>query len=92
MGQSYTEVVNIIADVCGVDAGSIGPDVNLIDDLGIDSIDFLDATYEIDRKFKIKLPVESWVEEINAGRAKTSDYFVMEKLVRSIDLLTQQAA
>jgi acyl carrier protein len=62
------------------------------DDLGIDSLDFLDVTFAIDKKFGIKMPVEKWMEDVNEGRAKAEEFFVMSNLVRRIDELVAQKA
>lgn len=70
----------------------ITPDVNIIDDLGVDSLAFMDVTYEIDRAFKIKLPVEDWIIDIDKKQARIEDYFVMSRLVAKVEELATQAA
>ena len=37
------------------------------DDLGIDSLDFLDVAFAIDKAFGIKMPLEQWTQEVNEG-------------------------
>ena len=87
-GTSTFEIVSqMLGDICEVQIDKITVESNVIDDLGVDSLDFLDLTYEIDKKFGIKLPVEDWIEKINKGDASINDYFVIEKLVRTIDIL-----
>ena len=87
MDDVHEHVKDLISSICGIDENLIQPQTNLIDELAIDSIDFMDVTYEIDKKYKIKLPVADWMTEINAGKAKISDYFVMSKLVDRIERL-----
>ena len=58
-----------------------------MNDLGIDSLDFLDVTFDIDKKFGIKMPVEQWMEEVNQGDADADEFFVMENLVVRIEEL-----
>jgi acyl carrier protein len=58
-----------------------------INDLGIDSLDFLDITFAIDKRFGIKMPVEQWMEDVNEGRASADEFFVMSNLVAKIDEL-----
>ena len=41
----------------------------------------------LDKKFGIKIPLEAWTQEVNAGRAKADDYFVLENLCSRIDEL-----
>ncbi len=85
---TFQIVSEMLEDVCGVSISDIKAETNLIEDLGIDSLNFLDLTYEIDKKFGIKLPVEEWMERINHAEATIADYFVMEKLVQNIEQMT----
>ena len=85
--ETYDEVTDIIADVGSIDRKTITPESHSIDDLGIDSLDFLDVTFAIDKRFGIKLPVEEWMELVNEGKADADDFFVMKNLVIRIDEL-----
>jgi hypothetical protein len=38
------------------------------------------------------MPVEKWMEDVNEGRAKAEEFFVMHNLVRRIDELVAQKA
>lgn len=89
--STFDTVCQMLDDVCEVDPGTVKPESNLIDDLGVDSLAFLDLTYEIDRKFGIKLPVQAWMEKVNKGEATIADYFVMQKLVDHIEQLASVA-
>ena len=64
---------------------TITPESHTIDDLGIDSLDFLDIVFAIDKEFGIKVPLEKWTQEVNDGKASTDDYFVMKNLCAKID-------
>ncbi|WP_109355891.1 acyl carrier protein [Sphingorhabdus sp. EL138] len=90
MEKIVSEVREIISSICEIDQEDIGLDVNLIEELEIDSIDFMDVTYEIDQKYGIKLPVEGWMEKVNNQEAKISDYFIMSKLCKSIEVLISE--
>ncbi len=90
--HTFNEVASIIAEVSSIDRTTITPDAHAINDLGIDSLDFLDVTFAIDKKFGIKMPVEKWMEEVNEGRAKAEEFFVMRNLVRRIDELVAARA
>jgi acyl carrier protein len=90
---TYDAVAEIISEVSSIDRATIAPESHAINDLGIDSLDFLDVTFAIDKKFGIKMPVEKWMEDVNEGRAKAEEFFVMRNLVRRIDeLIAQKAA
>lgn len=85
--STFDAVAEIISDVSSIDRDSISLDSHTINDLGIDSLDFLDITFAIDKRFGIKLPVEQWMEDVNEGRASADDFFVMRNLIGRIDEL-----
>ena len=60
-------VADIIASNSEVARDKITPDSHVTEDLGIDSLDFLDIVFAIDKAFGIKVPVEKWTQEVNAG-------------------------
>ncbi len=83
MASTFDTVANIIAETCDIPRDTITPDSHAIDDLGIDSLDFLDIAFAIDKAFGIKLPLEQWTQEVNEGT--TEQYFVMQNLCARID-------
>jgi acyl carrier protein len=84
---TFDVVAKVISDTSEIPVEQITPDVHAIDDLGIDSLDFLDIVFALDKKFGIKIPLERWTEEVNQGRAAPEDYFVLKNLVARIDEL-----
>jgi len=87
MSSTFDTVAAIIAETSNIPLEQITPESHAIEDLGIDSLDFLDVTYAIDKKFGIKLPIEKWTQEVNDGSAKAEDYFVLKNLSARIDEL-----
>ena len=87
MSDTFDTIADIIAETCNIERDTITPESHAIEDLGIDSLDFLDVTFAIDKKFGIKMPVEAWMKEVNEGRASTEDYFIMSNLAAKIDEL-----
>src|SRR6266849_438188 len=85
MSSTFDTVANIIAETCDIPRDTITPDSHAIDDLGIDSLDFLDIAFAIDKAFGIKLPLEQWTQEVNEGKATTEEYFVLKNLCARID-------
>ncbi len=85
--STFDTVANIIAETCDIPREQITPESHAIDDLGIDSLDFLDIVFAIDKAFGIKVPVEAWTQEVNAGKAPAEQYFVMQNLARRIEEL-----
>ena len=63
-----------------------------IDDLGIDSLAFLDIAFAVDKAFGIKLPLEQWTQEVNEGKAPAEQYFVLKNLCARIDGLVAAKA
>ena len=93
MSSTFDKVADIIADTSEIPREDIKPDSHTIDDLGIDSLDFLDIVFAIDKEFGIKIPLESWTQEVNDGKASTEEYFVMKNLVGKIeDLIAAKTA
>jgi acyl carrier protein len=87
MSSTFDTVANIIAETCDIPRENIKPESHAIDDLGIDSLDFLDIAFAIDKAFGIKLPLEKWTQEVNDGKATTEQYFVLKNLSARIDEL-----
>jgi len=83
--STFDTVAAIIAEICNIPRDSIKPKMHAIDDLGIDSLDFLDIAFAIDKVFGIKLPIEHWSAEVNNGKTKTQQYFMLDNLCARID-------
>ena len=50
------------AETCDIPRETIKPESHAINDLGIDSLDFLDIAFAIDKAFGIKMPLEQWTQ------------------------------
>jgi acyl carrier protein len=87
MSSTFDTIANIIAETCDIPRETIKPESHAINDLGIDSLDFLDIAFAIDKAFGIKLPLEQWTQEVNEGKATTEQYFVLKNLAARIDEL-----
>ena len=72
MSSTFDQVATIIAETCDIPRDTITPDSHAIDDLGIDSLDFLDIAFAIDKAFGIKLPLEKWTQKDLAGKVALS--------------------
>ena len=59
----FPKVAETIADALGCDAEEVKRDASLIDDLGAESIDFLDLVFRLEREFKVKIPRGKIVED-----------------------------
>lgn len=87
MTKTFEKVAEIIADTSEIERDIITPESHTIDDLGIDSLDFLDIVFAIDKEFGIKIPLEKWTEDVNEGKVPTEEYFVLGNLCTKIDEL-----
>jgi acyl carrier protein len=92
VAATFDKVADIIAETSGIDRETITPDSHTIDDLGIDSLDFLDIVFAVDKEFGIKIPLERWTQDVNEGKATTEEYFVMRNLCAKIDALVARKA
>jgi len=82
--NAFDTVATIISETCDIPCDKIKLESHAINDLGIDSLDFLDVAFAIDKAFGIKLPLEQWTQEVNDGKATTEQYFVLKNLCASI--------
>ena len=83
--STFDRVADIISETSEIPRDEITPESHTIDDLGIDSLDFLDIVFAIDKDFGIKIPLEQWTQEVNEGKASTEEYFVLKNLAAKID-------
>ena len=85
MPSTFDTVANIISATCDIPRETIKPESHAINDLDIDSLDFLDMAFAIDKAFGIKMPLEQWIQEVNDGKATTEQYFQLNNLCTRID-------
>ena len=87
MASTYETVAGIIASTSNIPLERITPQSHVMKDLEVDSLAFLDITFEIDQAFGIKLPVEDWMGRVNEGKDKGDEYFIVGNLCSQIDSL-----
>lgn len=54
--EIYAKVKDVLVDALGVDEDEVKPDSVIKDDLGAESIDFLDIMFRLEKAFNIKIP------------------------------------
>ena len=52
----YGKVAKVLVEALNVDEDEVTPEATLKDDLGAESIDFLDIVFRLEREFGIKIP------------------------------------
>jgi acyl carrier protein len=67
----FPKVADIIAAALPCDLQRVTPQVSLIDDLGAQSIDFLDIVFRLERGFKVKIPRGKIIEEARGALSPT---------------------
>ncbi|WP_053182265.1 phosphopantetheine-binding protein [Pseudomonas kilonensis] len=71
----YSNIERIILQYCdAADLGITGidPNVSLTQELGVDSVDFLDIVFEIEDTYKIQFPLEQWSADVPDGKKNES--------------------
>src|SRR5512136_348529 len=59
----FPQVAKTVADAIGCEGEKVKLDSSLIDDLGAESIDFVDIVFRLQRQFKVKIPRGKIIEE-----------------------------
>jgi acyl carrier protein len=54
--EIYDKVKAVLVDALGVDEEEVKPDSIIVDDLGAESIDFLDIMFRLEKSFGVKIP------------------------------------
>ena len=80
----FPAVAATMADALGCDVEEVRRDASLIEDLGAESIDFLDMVFRLERAFKVKIPRGKIVE--NARGTLTEAEFEQNGLVTDVGL------
>lgn len=70
--ETLTKVRDCLVTVLGVDADEVQPEASLIDDLGAESIDFVDLIFRMEKTFGIHIP---------QGELFPQDFFTNKELI-----------
>ncbi len=85
-GDVSQQVVAIVAEALGVPIDRVTPSASLIDDLGAESIDFLDILFRVETAFGIKIHEnELWSGTIDGANQQTIDASIQRLKVRQPD-------
>lgn len=64
--STLAEIQALLADVLGLTPAEIASAAALIDDLGAESIDFLDISFRLEQQYGCALPTAEWAEFLRA--------------------------
>ncbi len=67
----FPKVAATMADALGCDVEKVKPDSSLINDLGAESIDFLDIVFRLERAFKVKIPRGKIIEDARGSLSES---------------------
>lgn len=62
-----------MAEVLAIDAAKITPGASLIDDLGAESLDFLDLVFRLETEYRVKIPRDGILLTAREGLASGFD-------------------
>jgi len=91
MSSTFETVAGLISEICDIPRETIKPELHVTEDLGVDSLDFLDAVFNIEQKFGISIPLDEWTQQVNDGAVKGSRYFVLQNFCAEVDKLRASA-
>ncbi len=79
------KVTETLVDALGVDDDEVTSEATLVDDLGAESIDFLDIVFRLEKNFSIKIPRgELFPENLTADSSLVADGKVTEAGVATL--------
>jgi acyl carrier protein len=91
MQNMFETVSEIIASTSDVSVGDIRADSHIMEDLGIDSLAFLDIAFEIEQKFNIKLPIEDWMQTAKESTESSQEILLVGNLCKNIEKIVARA-
>jgi acyl carrier protein len=92
--EVYSKVQGVLVDALGVDEEQVKPTARLRQDLGAESIDFLDIVFRLERAFSIKIPRGEMIPEnvmtdpayVQNGRVTPAGMAELKKRMPYVDL------
>ena len=92
--EIYSKVQGVLVDALGVDEDQVKPNARLRQDLGAESIDFLDIVFRLERAFTIKIPRGEMIPEnvmtdpnyVQNGKVTPAGMVELKKRMQYVDL------
>ncbi|MCQ2574806.1 MAG: acyl carrier protein [Alphaproteobacteria bacterium] len=66
---TFEKVKKIVCDKLGVDAAKVTETASFVNDLGADSLDFVEFVMEVEKEFNITVPDEEATKLVTVGDA-----------------------
>ena len=71
----YAEIYSFLAEQSGIDAATLGPDDDLVDDLGIDGDDFFNLEQAFAQRFSVDMSAYRWYLHHHQEKMTPADLF-----------------
>jgi len=81
--EVFEKVQDVLVEALGVDKDEINRDARLVNDLGAESIDFLDIIFQLEKAFSIKIEQKEFSQNAQSEGGEDSDVTV-EAVVRFV--------
>lgn len=78
-----------LEEECGVDPETVHENAHLLNDLDIDSLDLLNASFRLEKDCGVKLPVQRWLADEYGDQDSGESHFLVASLCR---FLSREAA
>lgn len=78
--DTLTILKTALKEECGIDPSTVNETTNVLKDLGIDSLDLLNAAYWIEARFDVKLPILVWIGQEYGDVTPSKSPFVVQEL------------
>ena len=81
--EVFEKVKDVLVEALGVDKDEINREARLVNDLGAESIDFLDIIFQLEKAFSIKIEQKEFSQNAQSEGGEDSDVTV-EAVVRFV--------
>ena len=85
--EVFEKIQDVLVEALGVDKEEINREARLVNDLGAESIDFLDITFQLEKAFSIKIEQKEFAQSAQSEGGEAQDFtvgnvvqFVMSKV------------
>lgn len=69
-----------IAGLLNISPEEVSPEMSLMEDLGIDSLDLIELAVLVKKEFQVHIPIQSWMKEISSMAKELTSENLLEKI------------
>ncbi len=86
--KNFDTELELICDAldaeCGVAREDVQLQTDLLNDIQVDSLDMLNASFRIEQACGVKIPIDEWILKEYGERAENRGFFVVERICEFI--------